>query len=543
MTHDHYDVAVIGCGPSGLTLAALMAARGWKVIALERHPKRYGLPRAGHLDHEALRVVQEVGAHTGVIEDDSNLEEYVWYGAQGQRLLSFPLSGISVSGFRSDYMMFQPVLDNALYDALSDHENAMVSLGAHVTDLEPDGDSVTLSVERMTTDAGGSTVPTGESFRVEATYVVAADGAGSPVRDNMLHIPREDRGFNEEWLDVDFRIKRPLPPEMNGQFCDPTRPIYIGPLGGRHHRFECALLPGETVEHVLRPEMAWELLAKYNVGPDDLEPFRHIVYRFEARMAERWREGRVFLLGDAAHTMPPFMGQGLCSGIRDAGNLAWKLDLVLSGRADEGLLDTYELERKPHVDTWIETSLAVGRVSHVLDPVLAAERDARILAGEGPALPPPPSLTTGILQMGDDGLPVAPAGTFFVQAPIESSMGDGLLHDVVGHGFLVVCAAGDPGPAIDADADAVLEALCAKTIWLGSGDGRSFRDPTGRTQAFFDDSGISAVIVRPDSYIAGAVHDLGELSGLIHDLGRDLGLRDTHHPASHSRQTPSGTAV
>jgi len=268
------------------------------------------------------------------------------------------------------------------------------------------------------------------------------------------------------------------------------------------------------------------VLRTYGVGPDDIEPIRQIVYSFEARIAERWRDGRVFLVGDAAHTMPPYMGQGMCSGIRDASNLAWKLDLVLGGVADDALLDTYETERRPHATTWIEVSLAVGRVSHVLDPAVAAERDAKILAGEMPPLPDSPMLTAGVLQLAPDGIAKPPVGRLFVQAPIESAMGNGLLHDVFGHGFLLVSAAGDPRAAIDADAEAVLQAIDATVIWLGDGCAGAFRDVTGATKAFCEEVGAAAMVVRPDHYIAGAVRDLGELSSLVLDLGSKLSVRD-----------------
>jgi 3-(3-hydroxy-phenyl)propionate hydroxylase len=508
----HYDVAVIGCGPTGLTAAALLASRGWRVIALEKHPNRYGLPRASHLDHEVVRLVQEVGAHAPVFEDNDAFSTYRWYGAQGQLLFEIAITELSVSGFASDFIVYQPVLDGALYDALERLPMATVALGTDVVGLESRSDAVTLTAVRA-----------GETFSIEATYVVAADGAGSSIRDEILRIPREDFGFNEKWLDVDSRLKRPLPTEIYGQYCDPARPAYIGPLGKRHFRFECALLDGETEEEVLRPEKVWEVLGKYGVGPDDIEPIREIVYTFEARIAERWRDGRVFLAGDAAHTMPPHMGQGLCSGMRDAGNLAWKLDLVLRGVAGDALLDSYELERRPHVVTWIEVSLAVGRVSHVLDPVAAAERDAKVLAGEMPPLPESPTLSEGVLQ-GDARSPV---GGLFVQAPIESAIGSGLLHDVVGHGFLVVSAAGDPRPAIDADADALLHAIGASVIWLGDDGPGSLGDPTGAIKAFFDGAGAAAMVVRPDHYVAGAVADLSELSALVAELGSKMSVRSS----------------
>jgi 3-(3-hydroxy-phenyl)propionate hydroxylase len=506
-----YDVAVIGCGPTGLTAAALLASRGWSVIALEKHPRRYGLPRASHLDHEVVRIVQEVGAHEAIFEDNDAFTSYRWYGAGGQLLFEVPISDSSVSGFASNFIIYQPVLEGALYDALERLPTATVALGAELIALDPGADAVTLTAMRGD-----------DSFEIEATYVIAADGAGSSVRDHVLRIPREDLGFNEKWLDIDSRIKRPIPREVFGQYCDPARPVYIGPLGKRHFRFECALLAGETEADVLRPEKVWEVHSKYGIGPDDIEPIRQIVYTFEARIAERWRDGRVFLAGDAAHTMPPFMGQGMCSGIRDASNLAWKVDLVLGGMAGDSLLDTYELERRPHVLTWIDVSLAVGRVSHVLDPLAAAERDASILSGDMPPLPDSPALTAGVVQ--DE--PLAPVGGLFVQAPIESEDGSGLLHDVVGHGFLVVCGS-DPRDAISEQTRALLRTLDATVIWLGDGGPGSFRDPTGATKAFLDDAGAAAMVVRPDHYVAGVVAELSALPALVAELAAKLSLRSS----------------
>jgi hypothetical protein len=164
----------------------------------------------------------------------------------------------------------------------------------------------------------------------------------------------------------------------------------------------------------------------------------------------------------------------------------------------------------------------------VLDPVVAAERDAKILAGEMPPPPESPTLTAGVLQLESDGSARSPVGGLFVQAPIESATGDGLLHDVFGHGFLVVSVAGDPRAAIDADAEAVLQAIGATVIWLGDAGPGAFRDPTGATQAFCDEAGAAAMVVRPDHYVAGATRDLSELSPLVVDLASKMSVRDQY---------------
>ena len=202
----------------------------------------------------------------------------------------------------------------------------------------------------------------------------------------------------------------------------------------------------------------WELLSPW-LGPDDAELTRYAVYEFRAQVAETMRRDRVFLAGDAAHLMPPFLGQGLCSGIRDAGNLAWKLDLVLRGEAGEDLLDSYTAERKPQCEWIVRLSMEMARVSCELDPAAAAERDAALRASE---TPPPiglPGITEGLLQERSEDGPNALAGEFSVQGTVSAPAGEGRFDDVVGRGFVLLTAEGDPRAALSAEELAFLESL------------------------------------------------------------------------------------
>jgi 3-(3-hydroxy-phenyl)propionate hydroxylase len=518
------DVAVIGGGPSGLSLAALVARHGWRVVVFERHPTRYGLPRAGHVDHEVLRILQGIGAHQPLIDDEGVLEAYEWKNASGDILLHFVAETSSVSGFKKDTMMYQGVLDDALYVSLERYHSATVMFGTTVVGVQQDDTGVGLSIVDSALRPSGQPEAGVGRREIRARYVIAADGAGSKVRDEMLRIPRTDKGFNEEWLDVDLRIKRPLPPGIDGQWCDPSRPIYIGSLGARHHRFECALLPGEKAADVVKPEMAWKIMGKYGVGPEDVDIIRQVVYTFEARIATQWQSRRIFLVGDAAHTMPPHMGQGLCSGIRDASNLAWKLDLVLRGAAEDRLLETYQVERHPHVEHWIDTSIAVGLISQVLDPDIAAERDAKLLSGDVPPLPAPPSLTSGALVTDGSGSSTPPVGELFPQAPVTVGDKHGLLHDVVGHGFLLISAADDESP-LNGEARAVLERIDATVLRIGDGANGTLRDETGRIVAFLAETGTVVALIRPDYYVAGAVATVQDTSAMLAKVATALQVR------------------
>jgi len=270
------------------------------------------------------------------------------------------------------------------------------------------------------------------------------------------------------------------------------------------------------------PARVRELLAAW-VDPDAVRVIRSAVYRFHAVMGEPWRTGSVLLAGDAAHQMPPFLGQGMCAGIRDADNLAWKLGLVLGGRAGDALLDSYEAERAPHVGAVIETAVQLGRVVCTRDPELARERDESLLAGDS-APPPPalPGLTSGLLE----AAPRHPlAGQLALQARVRDDAGrEGLLDDLTGPGFTLVW--GGPSPCLTAEARAVAETLGVQQIGFGpaepGGDGPSLEDPAGETARWLERHGAAAVLVRPDHVVFGVARAPGEASELLRSLAEAL---------------------
>jgi len=421
MTTD-FDVVVLGYGPVGHVMAALLAQDGWRVGVVERQLGLYPLPRIGHLDHEVMRIVQAVGVAAAFERDACVCRTYDWVNAAGQVLIHFDWAKPEITGWSPHYLFYQPDLDALLAGAVESRPNVQVFRGWECRSVEQVHGTVTLDCQSRD----------GAARRFTTRYLIGADGANSFTR-RAAGIEWTDLGFHADWLVVDYRPNDPeadIPMPEAGQICDPARPTSLfRRIGHKHCRWEFMLLPGETREAMEQPERIWQLLSPW-VTPADGILVRKAVYTFRSGLADQWRSGNVLLVGDAAHLMPPFLGQGMGSGFRDALNLAWKLDLVLRGVAPDALLDTYGDERKPHVAAIIEQAVALGRVVCVSDQAEAAARDAALLGGDVPPPPPFPTLS-GRLFAPDDAL----AGTLALQGAVRSGGKEGMFDDVEGRGW------------------------------------------------------------------------------------------------------------
>jgi hypothetical protein len=304
-------------------------------------------------------------------------------------------------------------------------------------------------------------------------------------------------------VDVVLHEHRVFDP-INVQVCDPARPTTAVSGGPGRRRWEFMRLPDEDRSALDDSQRAWELLAPWDVRPDNATLERHAVYTFNARWAQEWRVGRVLLAGDAAHQMPPFAGQGMCSGIRDAASLAWRLDLVLRQLAPDGLLDSYAAERMPEVRGAIELSMALGRIICVPDPEEATRRDAAMSAGVGAglaALPESPPIEHGLRH------PTAPhAGRPFLQALIADDGHVGLFDDVRGHGWqLVTMVSGRAEPDfLDATALAWFESIGGRVTSFGEG---GFTDVDGDYADWFVQHDVAWALQRPDFRLYGTARD------------------------------------
>lgn len=522
------DVVIVGNGPIGATLSVLLAQQGRRVTVLERRPRPYRLPRATSFDGETARLLAGtgIGPELGRVTVPAN--GYQWQTASGQVLLDIAFSTAGPYGWPDASTMHQPALEELLAARAAALPGVTVLRGHEVVRIAEGAERV----EVTATDDDGAT------HVVTARWVVGCDGANSFVRDH-LDVPVTDLGFSYEWLlcDVELHEPRAFVP-TNVQLCDPARPTTLVGSGPGRRRWEFMRLPGESAAELNRPETAWKLLAPFGVTPATATLLRSTTYIFQARWADRWRSGRVLLAGDAAHLMPPFAGQGMCSGIRDVVNLAWKLDLTLRGLADDSVLDSYEEERRAHVRESILASVQLGRVICVTDPAAAAERDATVLAGRrgrGPAHPEPAKPLTGGLLHRRPGAtaPEPPAGAVVPQGRVRAGGRTGLFDEVVGRGFVLLCA-GDAHTALDEARLAFLAGLRTHVVPLLP-SGTESGGPGEQGVVDVDDVYLpylarlsaTSLLVRPDCHVFGAADGPAGLRELVDALRDQLGATRT----------------
>jgi 2-polyprenyl-6-methoxyphenol hydroxylase-like FAD-dependent oxidoreductase len=519
------DVAIVGYGPVGQALGGMLGRAGHRVASFERFNEIYRLPRAVHIDHEIMRLLQAIGLADRVAAEMIPLREYRWFGADGEELLTLIPEIPSRSGWEPDYLFFQPELERAL-DSACASDGVGVHRGWVAEDLANGEEGASLTIRRHEEREPGKLEPTDWTRTVRARWIVGADGANSFVRE-ASEIARRDLGFQEHWLVVDAE-----PDDMSAltalpvacQWCDPRRPTTHVQSGPRHHRWEFMLLPGERPEDFDDPARVWSLLEPW-YRPGDGPLTRTAVYEFRSMLAERMRDGRVVLVGDAAHLTPPFLGQGLCAGLRDAANVAWKLDLVLRGLAPDELLDTVASERQPQNEWVIRFAIELGRVLCELNPEAAAERDTLLRQADAPPPVEPPPYTEGVVRSDQAGSPDPLAGTLGVQGVVEIDGRTGLFDDVVGRGWTLIAAAGDPLEELDSQQRELLGALDVTVASLERDAPGGVTDVDGRLTAWLADAQAYAVLVRPDFYVFGSAAAADGLAALVDDVRSNLAVK------------------
>lgn len=358
-----YDVAIVGYGPTGVTAANLLGALGLRVVVVERDAEVYARARAISTDEEVLRIWQWAGlADTLAVDMLAGLPiDFVDHRGAPFLSASFAPAG---HGYPSQLFIYQPALERTLRAGVARFPNVDLLLAHECLRVRQDDTGVELLLaedERLT--------------RVRASWVIAADGGSSPVR-GQLGIGFDGRTDETRWVVIDTAVRREWPEHDRLRFhCDRRRPAVDCPTPLGHHRWEFPVLPGEDERELVSEAAVWRLLATYGITTREVDVLRAVVYSHHVRFAARWRVGRVFLAGDAAHAMPPWIGQGMAAGVRDVANLCWKLAAVVGGELPASVLDSYETERKPHVREVTRRAVLVGRVITERRPAVARARD------------------------------------------------------------------------------------------------------------------------------------------------------------------------
>lgn len=514
-----HDVAIVGFGPTGAVAASMLGRVGIKTLVVDRSTTIYDKPRAIALDHEIMRVFQELGIVDEIAEHVTPYPASEYRGVDGRVIKRLDAAPPPLpQGWPPNLSFTQPPVEAALRACAARQASVSLMLGHEVRTLSQTADGVALGLRSES----------GCEQTQRARYVIACDGATSTLR-RLAGLELEDLGFDEPWLVVDVKVSPSAMdrlPRVNVQYCEPERPstYVVGP--SNHRRWEIMLREGESPADFLLERNVWTLLGRW-IQPDEASIWRSATYRFHALVARRWRERRVFLAGDAAHQQPPFLGQGMCQGVRDAVNLSWKLAHVLQGRAADALLETYETERSTHVRQLTETIKMLGGFVCERDPVKAAARDDQLLAQMGGVVKTAsrqdlvPPLQRGFLSSRAH----AANGTLFPQPRIASGAAPLLLDDRIGTGFRLVLAQPmglnalqimrDAKRAFDVSV-ALVQRVCANERSLES-EVEPLIELDGVVSDWFKTHRCQAALVRPDNYVFGVATSAEEVQQLVRE--------------------------
>lgn len=482
-----YDVAIIGLGPVGATLANLLAQKNLNVIIFDREATIFNLPRAIHYDGECMRVFQTVG-----IADELNKKIIPSPGmkfvdANNDLIINWERSTeIGRHAWCESYKFYQPDLENALREKLAIYPNVKICLRHEVFSIDDTGSIVNLRFENTAAGKLSSTT---------AKIVVGCDGARSTVR-RFMGIELDDLQSHESWVVVDTELNEDIP-ELGYhsiQYCNPTRPMTYSRGPRLKRRWEIMLVKDDQRNQVTKDEWIWDKIKEW-VTPETAKLERAAMYTFHSVVASKWNKGRLALAGDAAHQTPPFMGQGMAAGVKDAANLAWKLELIIKQKAPVSLLDCYTSERLPHATEFISTAVKLGEI------IQKQEQLGDSSIGEDLKNFKTPSPKIGL---GFSPKQLSPLSCSIAHQPILENAQK--LDDVTGYNFNLL---------ISKEFARAHEKELKKINALGI---KIIIDSSESTLKYLAENNARAMLIRPDRYIYNTVNTTLELDQLHTDL-------------------------
>ncbi|KAF3399816.1 hypothetical protein F1880_008288 [Penicillium rolfsii] len=474
------DIEIVGYGLGGAVLASLLGQRGHQVAVLEKLPSPYNLPRMSTLDGEIARLLQHTADPAETLKDSLAQPAAYIYGADGKLNQRIDWTN-TLCGHPERLSLYQPNIESAMHARVDSCPSVQVHWGTEATEG-------------------------GVKLKVQARYLVGMDEGSSFVRGAVGIRMDVLKMHTDEWLLTDFDILDPA--------VKTPRP---------RSTWVCPLLPEDGPEVRTHADALAFLEKTAGIPKKAVRITRQVVYRFRSAVAERMRVGNVFLGGDAAHLMTSGMAQGSCSAMHDGINLAWRLDLVLTSRANPAILDSFGPERLGHVTPLVQGSLMAWQLTQETDPAQAATRDAFVRAGLAPS-PSHPTLIKGFLQRRADGSLVPLAGTLSPQGRVRINEREGLLDSLVGFGFQLVSSV-------------PVEEL------LSSAQKQLLKE---RTNAIFEEHSLVAYLTRPDLYVFGIANTADDIPSLVDDLAKELtepSFEDSTTPTDDSFSLPGADFV
>jgi 3-(3-hydroxy-phenyl)propionate hydroxylase len=523
-----FDVAIAGAGPVGLLIANFLGQRGIRTVILEQLPELIDYPRGVGIDDETLRTIQAAGLIDSVMEHVTP-NQIMHFTSSSGRIFASLQPTTDEFGFPRRNSFIQPLVDKVLADGLKRYPCVDLRFGQEVAAFEQDDDRVSIQF-------------TGGQPPLTARYLVACDGGNSLIR-RSLGIKFEGRTAANRWIVVDI-ANDPLGAPDSFLHGRPSRPYVSIALPHGLRRFEFMLFDGEAPDDVVSDEMLHSLLQPLIARPDDIDLIRARVYRHNGRLAERFRDGRIILAGDAAHIMPVWQGQGYNSGVRDAFNLAWKLALVVDNKANDSLLDTYGAERREHARAMISLSEAAGVIFSPTNRIVAKFRDALVrLIGIIPSIrsyflemrfKPMPRYKEGALFYQQGYADNSAVGRMFIQPLVDRGDGPAKLDEVLGNGFALLAWGVDPRRWLDDEALRIAEDLGIKIISAVPTTQAAFErkradleivgDHQGRLKTWFGLQNRAVVLLRPDRFVA-AISSPQDVSHAIKEFARIASIK------------------
>ncbi|MEU6845610.1 bifunctional 3-(3-hydroxy-phenyl)propionate/3-hydroxycinnamic acid hydroxylase [Streptomyces sp. NPDC046716] len=516
-----YDVAVIGYGPTGVTAANLLGATGLRVVVVERDAEIFTRARAISTDEEVVRIWQRIGLAERLKQDMLTERPVDFVDAAGRPFLSARPTPRG-HGHPPQMFIYQPALEQVLREGVDRYPNVEILLEHECLRVRQDSTGVELTLAGTHDDS---------VRRLRASYVIAADGGSSLTR-AQLNIGYEGRTYEDRWVVIDTKMLKPWPGHDTLRFhCDPARPAVDCPTPLGHHRYEFPLLPDDDEKHLVTEDAVYQLISRYGIGRDSIKVLRATVYSHHVRFAARFRVGRVFLAGDAAHAMPPWIGQGMAAGVRDVANLCWKLEAVLRGELPDSVLDSYETERKPHVMEVTKRAVFVGRMITERRPALTRIRDHALRAldrvpGFANRLQASQWIPVAHYDAGLQATPHAKASGRQIPQPWVLDPGGNRVRlddALAGRWLLLHARTATPQPAWDR--------LDVPSVTLTPAGSRPAGDTLVDTDnvllPWMGEHRATTLALRPDAYVYAAA-----TTGLLSPPPRDFALRTAARPAA-----------